>query len=267
MSREHLRPVLSRLKRGSERQLDHEPEPQPDRLPEPRPETAVDPVELAVQRDRMDVEHMRRLLAFVLSPDACCVDVGAHRGAILQELVRVAPRGRHIAFEPLPHLAEMLRSMFPDVDVRTAALSDHPGETSFTQVRGIAEGCSGFSAVTVPPEYASDIEEIQVKLEVLDDLLPPGYRMGLLKIDVEGAEEQVLRGAVRTLKRDRPTVILEHSFAAANAYGTEPADIYGLLCDEAGLRIFDLDGNGPYDRHEFELASHAGERVNYAAHV
>src|SRR5205823_4616985 len=115
--------------------------------------------------------------------------------------------------------------------------------------------------------YAGDIEDIQVELEVLDEVLARDYRAALIKIDVEGAEEQVIKGALNTIRRDQPVVILEHGFTAANAYGTTPSDIYGLLCAEAGLRIFDLDGNGPYDQHEFEYASQLGERVNYVAHV
>jgi FkbM family methyltransferase len=225
----------------------------------------LDPVELAVQRDRTDVDHMRRLLAFVLSSDDCCIDVGAHRGGILQEMVRVAPHGRHIAFEPLPHLATALQSSFPQVEVRQAALSDHGGETSFEHVHGMAEGCSGFLAAALPARYAENVEQIRVRLEVLDEALLPDYRLSVIKIDVEGAEEQVLRGALKTIRRDQPIVIFEHGHAAANAYGTDPSDIYRLLCADADLRIFDMDGNGPYDQHEFERSSHAGERMNYVA--
>lgn len=53
---------------------------------------------LSEQYDRQTAEIMRRTLA----ADASCVDVGCNVGAILAEILRVAPHGHHYAFEPLP---------------------------------------------------------------------------------------------------------------------------------------------------------------------
>lgn len=224
-------------------------------------------VAAAVRRDVTDMEHMRRLIAFAMPPQACCIDIGAHRGAILQEIVRVAPEGRHIAFEPLPNLAAQLAEDFPDVEVREVALSNRSGQTIFAHVHGVAEGCSGLLAVTAPDGYANEVEEITVRLETLDGSLDPGYEPDLIKLDVEGAERQVLEGALETIRRSRPIIVFEHAFAASNAYDTAPGDIYELLCNDLGLRIFDLDGSGPYDFKQFERCSHTGERVNYVARV
>jgi FkbM family methyltransferase len=178
----------------------------------------------------------------------------------------VAPRGRHIAYEPLPHLADHLRASFPDVDVRCAALSDHAGEASFARVRA-AEAWSGLLFRPLPGNAEPDLEEITVRLEVLDEALPPDFVPAMVKIDVEGAEEQVVRGALRTLREHKPVVVFEHGLGSANAYGTEPDDLHRLLVEEAGLRIFDLDGGGPYDREEFHRAFYAFERVNWVAHA
>jgi FkbM family methyltransferase len=62
-----------------------------------------------------------------LREDADCLDVGAHAGSVLREIVRLAPRGRHVAWEPLPGLAAGLRADFPGVAVREAALADQAG--------------------------------------------------------------------------------------------------------------------------------------------
>jgi FkbM family methyltransferase len=215
--------------------------------------------------DRRDSELMRRLIAWSLGPDSCCIDIGAHSGGVLTEMVRVAPRGRHIAYEPLPHLAEGLRTAFPGVDVRCAAVSDHAGEASFARVRA-AEPWSGLIFRPLPGGVEPDVEEITVNLEVLDEALPRGFVPDLLKIDVEGAEEQVMRGAMRTLRQHQPLVIFEHGLGSANAYGTEPDEIFGLMVEGAGLRIFDLDGDGPYELERFRQAYFAHERVNWVAH-
>jgi FkbM family methyltransferase len=216
--------------------------------------------------DKRDSAMLTRLLAWSLAPGSSCIDVGAHTGNVLVEMCRVAPRGRHIAYEPLPHLAEHLRAQFPDVDVRCAALSDHAGESSFARVRA-AEAWSGLLYRPLPDNAEPDLEEITVTLEVLDDALPPGFVPAMIKIDVEGAEEQVIRGALRTLREHKPLVVFEHGLGSANAYGTEPDDVFRLLVDEAGLRVFDLDGGGPYDRDEFSRAFYAFERVNWVAHA
>jgi len=232
--------------------------------PEARPS---DPVELAARRDLADFQNMRRLLAFSLAPDANCVDVGANRGAVLAEMRRVAPAGRHIAFEPLPHLCELLRTTFPDVEIRQAALSNHFGEEDFAYVHGAANGWSGLRFRPLPTGEAAEVEQIRVQVEVLDEVLDPGYRPAVIKIDVEGAEQQVLEGSLGTLRRHRPIVIFEHGSGSAETYGTSPADIYRLLHDEADMRIFDLDGLGPYALDDLERVFYAGERVNFVARV
>jgi hypothetical protein len=111
-----------------------------------------------------------------------------------------------------------------------------------------------------------DISEIEVSVEDLDSAISPDYVPDLIKIDVEGAEEQVISGALRTITRYKPLVVFEHGLGAADHYGTRPADIYGLLCDRAGLRVFDLDGNGPYDLSTFEAEFQRNQRWNFVAH-
>ena len=218
-----------------------------------------------LERDRLDIEHVGRLVSWVLAADDNCIDVGAHRGSVLEQIVRLAPQGMHIAYEPLPHLHADLVKRFPQVDVRNAALSDHPGRSAFVHVRA-AEGWSGLKFRPLPENAEGDVQEISVRLEVLDEVLPGDYIPRLIKIDVEGAEQQVIRGAIRTLVEHRPLVIFEHGLGSANAYGTEPDDIHRLLCDVAGLRIFDLDGRGPYSVEDLRRVYYAAERVNFVAH-
>jgi FkbM family methyltransferase len=213
------------------------------------------------------MDNLRRLVTFCIGPDARCIDVGAHRGAVLQEVVRVAPHGRHIAYEPLPHLATELRRRFPGVDVREAALSNRIGVSTFEHVRGQAEGCSGFVVCTAPPGYAEDVEQIRVQVERLDDVVGAGEPVAMIKIDVEGAEEQVLAGAIDTIAHAQPIVVFEHTYGASQAYGTEPEAIFALLCQHGGLRIFDLNGNGPFSQSEFAQLSRAGDPVNFVAHL
>lgn len=203
---------------------------------------------LLVQRNGKDNDHTRLLIAFGLREDSNCIDVGANRGEILGQFVRAAPRGRHLAFEPLPDLAAGLRSKFPAVDVRECALSDGPsGEATFTHVLAIPE-LSGFRRRHEPSEF--ETREITVATDALDHALPDGYVPAMIKIDVEGAELGVLRGARETLRSHHPTLVFEHGAGAAEFYGTSSGDVHDLL-SELGYRIWDIDGGGPYTSDAF----------------
>ncbi len=206
--------------------------------------------EVAAERVALDQHGMRVLIAATLGPNDQAIDVGAHTGAVLREIVRVAPGGRHIAYEPLPDCSEYLRRTFPQVDVHNAALSDENGETSFIHVPAAPE-FSGMRERTYPGYENAPRQTITVRTERLDDALPADARPSLIKIDVEGAELLVLRGAVETIRAHEPLVIFEHGIGAADRYGYGPGDVHDLVSGELRMRIFDLDGAGPYERAEF----------------
>jgi FkbM family methyltransferase len=202
------------------------------------------------RREARDRHAMSVLLVSILSRTAHTIDVGAHGGAVLRDILRVAPAGRHIAYEPIPEFAQSLAEQFPAVTVRAAALSDKPAEASFIHVDSAPE-YSGLRE----REYHGVTEvrkrEITVRTERLDDALPDGFRPDFIKIDVEGAEMLVLRGAIETLLQFRPTIIFEHGAGASERYGTRPEDVWDLIIGELDMRIFDLDGRGPYSRERF----------------
>jgi FkbM family methyltransferase len=215
-----------------------------------------------VKRDRADNALLGTLLGEVLAPDSCCVDVGAHEGDVLADMVRLAPRGRHIAFEPLPEQAARLAARFPQVEVHQLALSDHAGEATFVHVR-TRPGWSGFRERPYPG--VEEVERLTLRVEALDDALPPGFVPALVKIDVEGAEREVLAGAAVTLTRHRPVVVFEHGLGSADHFGTEPRHLWELLVDASGLQISGLDGDGPYTLGAFERIYARRERVNFVA--
>jgi FkbM family methyltransferase len=214
-------------------------------------------------QDRRDHEALATIFATALAPDANCVDVGAHSGDVLDDITRIAPDGHHIGFEPLPELAEQLQKRHPDVCVRTVALSDTTGSATFAHVLD-RPGWSGFKARPTPDGADARVQTIEVVTERLDDALPVDYVPALIKIDVEGAELQVLRGARQTLGRHRPLVVFEHGLGSADHYGTRPEDVHDLFT-QVGYRVFDLQGQGPYDRAAFMEAFHTAARVNFLA--
>lgn len=167
------------------------------------------------------------VMSRVLTSTSNCIDVGAHRGSILKEILAVAPLGQHFAFEPLPDCYEYLESSFPTVSVHRMALADSAGESTFQQVTSSPE-YSGLRRRRYdrPQEF---VVEIKVQSELLDNVIPQLVKIDFIKIDVEGAELQVLQGAVKTIRRCRPTIVFEHGLGAADYYGTTPEMIYDFF--------------------------------------
>jgi FkbM family methyltransferase len=173
----------------------------------------------------------------VLDRRSNCIDVGFHLGAILDLMLRFSPEGEHYGFEPLPHLYSAAVQRYAgagNVHLYEVALSDAPGIASFQYVVS-NPAYSGLLKRRFDRPH-EDVQEIQVRLLRLDDVLPRGFDIRLMKIDVEGAELQVLRGSMETLRRCRPFVIFEHGLGAADVYGTRPETVFDLLTG-CGLRV------------------------------
>jgi FkbM family methyltransferase len=215
----------------------------------------------AARRNQREDELVRLVAASVLREDSNCIDVGANEGALLRYFVEIAPRGHHIAYEPVPALADALTREFPGVEVRTAAACDAVGETSFVVHKELASRSS-----MRPVGYSSDeTEQLTVRTEDIDSSLPDGYVPHLLKIDVEGAEQLVLEGARETIRAHRPLVLFEHQKSTAGHYGSGPDELFELLAEDLGMRIFDMDGAGPYTRQWLREAYESASRWNFMA--
>src|SRR5207237_1750533 len=134
------------------------------RLKRPELLAAVDPT---ARRDQREEVAIRAILASALAVDATYVDVGANRGQLLAEAVRIAPRGRHVAFEPIPELAAQVARAFPQVDCRTKALGARAETTEFCHFRAL----DGWSGLRRRPEISDSLGEpefITVEVSTLD---------------------------------------------------------------------------------------------------
>jgi FkbM family methyltransferase len=204
--------------------------------------------------DRQTLEIMKR----TLRNGSNCIDVGCHRGVMLAPMCELASEGLHFAFEPLPTLCDDLRKRFPKVHIHQAALSDEHGSATFCHVVD-NPGLSGFRRMGKVPVGAR-VEEITVRTERLDDVIPRELTIDFMKVDVEGAQLQVFRGAMRTITKNRPFIIFEHGILAQQSYNTTSDMIYDLLVESCGLKISLLTDwlskRLPLDRASF--SSHVG---------
>lgn len=210
---------------------------------------------LYIRLDPSSAGHYDRQTLLVmqrwLRPDSNCVDVGAHRGAILAEILRLAPRGQHYAFEPVPQHCAYLARSFPGVHASQLALSDSVRQATFYHDRRRPTR----SSLGPPSNADAAVEQLTVRTDRLDNIIPPSLPIRFVKIDVEGAEYQVLAGGINTLAANRPLVIFEYTPLPRNPLGVPPAALFDLLVSECRLSISLmsrwLENRLPLSREEF----------------
>lgn len=161
--------------------------------------------------------YEERLLAWVrayLRPGMTFVDAGAHVGQYTVTAARaVGPKGRVHAFEPGRANFERLEKNialngFQNVKANRLALDETPGEVE------LFEPSSGNTGENSLYRFSPEMRCVRVPSVSLDDYLASKHdwgtdRVSLVKIDVQGAEERVVRGARETLIRDRPAIVCE----------------------------------------------------------
>lgn len=147
------------------------------------------------------------LVHFFVSKDSTAIDVGAH-GAKYTSMLSIHAR-RVLALEPIPHLVRGLRSFsFPNVEILEAAASDSAGTVTLYIPRNndtLATPLASLHRNTL--RDGAEFEMLEVKTVRLDDLCKGP--VDFIKIDVEGHEVSVLKGARRLLETYRPTILAE----------------------------------------------------------
>lgn len=197
----------------------------------------------------------RRIMKSEIQYNFNCIDIGCHKGEMLNYMLKLSPQGLHFAFEPIPSLFNNLclkykkrASIFP------FALSNSSGETTFQWVKN-APAYSGIKRRKYDIDNP-EIEEIIVEKRLLDDVIPITTPIHFVKIDVEGAEFGVLKGAKNLLAAHKPTILFECGKGASDFYNTNPQELFTFLTHEIGLDIFTLQGfisnNYPLSQNDFE---------------
>ncbi len=150
-----------------------------------------------------------RLVASLADKSRAAIDVGAHLGEYTFFMRHYA--AACIAYECNPTLTAHLRRRFgTSVDIRADAVSDHATTTQLRIPRSKAGANLGRATIDANNPLTGDflgVDLVPVRTVRLDDVID--RPVGLLKVDVEGHELAVLRGAAGILARDKPNLILE----------------------------------------------------------
>lgn len=152
---------------------------------------------------------LTRALTEFLEPGDTFVDIGSHIGYYaLLALAKVGPAGQVIAFEPHPETFPILRQNAKatgagNFRIVNCALAARTGVARLH----LHDGDEGRSSLFPIRGMDRAVEVNVITLDSVMDTLPFG-RVGMMKIDVEGMEEEVLKGASRFLTEVRPRNIV-----------------------------------------------------------
>jgi FkbM family methyltransferase len=177
-------------------------------------------------------------LAPTLPPGSVLFDVGAHRGLFSLLYCAVSQAGRAVLYEPSASLSRdahrliVLNGFEQRTDVRLCGIGDRIGS------RHILEDALGFARESAPGAAGAE----STAFTTLDDeWRRTGIAPGIVKIDVEGAEAEVIRGAAALLREVRPVLFLELHVDELERRGESTGALLAQLTS-AGYRFTEPDG-------------------------
>jgi len=172
-----------------------------------------------------------RVLREHVSEGSVCVDIGANLGYLSILMSQLAgAEGQIIAFEPMPDTLELLRENVAinglrNIMIVAAAASDVTGSADLLSEadENVAKTASMVGYRLEGPGRVTNVRSLR-----LDDYFSGSARLpNVVKIDVEGAETMVLRGARETIARSRPLLLVEvHAWESSAS-----RDVLQLLSD------------------------------------
>lgn len=179
-------------------------------------------------------ESEQAFLLRFLQSGMIAFDIGAHHGVhTLLMSKRVGSQGLVIAFEPSPREVHRLRwtlrvNRCSNVRVESYAMGSREGNEQLFVCMGRNSGCNSLRLPTISEPFKTT----KVPITTLDNYLREHeiHQVNLLKIDVEGAELEVLEGAMGLLSSGaRPVIICEMADVRTLPWGYPANKIYDLL--------------------------------------
>lgn len=173
----------------------------------------------------MDWRVFRELAGQGYAPRAM-LDVGAHLGSFSKSIVEIFPGCAPVMIEPNPHCADALAQL--PFESHAFAASHHSGEAELHLTTEWLQS-TGASLYRENTHFFRDevLQKIRVPRRRLDDVFA-GRRFDIVKIDVQGAELDVLRGG-KTIVAQADYLLMEVSLVDYNAGGARAEDVFAEL--------------------------------------
>lgn len=188
----------------------------------------------ALYHDGLHAAYEVTLARTVLRPGEAAMDIGAHVGTLAIPMANaVGPDGQVIAVEMQPVLADLLwrnarLNHHTNLRIHNAACGAKPGQTSIGPINYAKDYNFGGIGIEMDIPHPTRSSEQTTPIDIVTiDALHPGTPVRYIKIDVEGGEDAVLKGATQTLTTDRPILSIEvSSDAEIEAFITKLTPLY-----------------------------------------
>ncbi len=177
------------------------------------------------------------------------IDVGANEGAWSYPLSRIFSKVE--AFEPIPDCAAIIKdSGNKNIEVHQVALSSSKGIKELHIPIANGKPLTGYATFgDLEGEYTT----MSIPVHKLDDYSFTG--VAFMKIDVEGHELEVIKGAEATIRREKPAMIVEIEQRHLNF----PMALIFDAIIKFGYKAFFLQGNQLHPLSEFSYEEHQGK--------
>jgi FkbM family methyltransferase len=193
-------------------------------------------------------------LFLLIKPDTIMVDIGSNIGTVALHVAATATKGKVYAFEPdadnYTSLQQNIKlNDFENIIAIRKALGEVPGHSKLFKVNRFN---NGMNRILSDNTSFSDFGHVEVStLDIETAQLKP-ERIDLIKIDVEGYELNVLKGANNVFKHYRPFLVVEVVDVNLKNHGHSSADVVEFL-KAFGYRFIDLKtGMQLTDAHHLE---------------
>jgi FkbM family methyltransferase len=197
-------------------------------------------------------------LQTAVTPGMVCCDLGANIGFFTLLMSKlVGSSGLVFAFEPFPKNFALLKKSIAEnkIDnIRAFPYAVHEkesvGRLFYTRARQ-SDYVAMFVAEPSSPACTDAFDGLDIAKVRLDDVIPADYRVGCIKMDIEGSELYAVKGMSRILEKDRPLVFFEFNpYCLKKLNGLDPNELLRVF-KSYGYRMVSIEQFGKSETTEF----------------
>ena len=154
------------------------------------------------------------LIELFLNKDSVFFDVGANNGDYIYTANKIVPEQNIFAFEPIPKSYNQISRTFKNACIQNIALSDMASKNARLKIP-VIDSKKFYTRSTLQTQFKEKGEEqsiiINVKVSTIDEFVKEKklQQIDMIKVDVEGAEFKVVKGAVESIRKFRPVLQIE----------------------------------------------------------
>ena len=193
--------------------------------------------------------HIIDVIQSFIRPKSYFIDIGAHCGALSIPVALNNPQSKVIAIEPQLHLAERLHknkriNNLNNLFIESIGLYSKEGELEISLPRGNDGKVISELVGKLDVKYTGLSSNEKIPVSTMDSLMnsKESALISIIKIDVQGNELEILKGAKKTLKKHRPCLIIEIEDKLVNNPISHRLKLKKIL-EENNYKLFLLDSN------------------------